>query len=87
MAGCPLLHFLAIEGYLNSCCIITVICMTVVLVVFLLSVIIYIGWWREDLWHEKLTKYNYNQVDKFIINLAIIQSIQTLKRQRREKLT
>ena len=60
------------EGYLNSCCIITVICMTVVLVVFLLSVIIYIGGWREDLWHEKLTKYNYNQVDQQINYLFII---------------
>jgi len=27
----------------------------------MLSMIIYIGWWREDLWHEKLGKYNYAQ--------------------------
>merc|ERR1719471_2433911 len=48
----------ALEGYLNSCCIITVVCMTVALVSFLLGSVIYIGWWREDLWKSQLTKYN-----------------------------
>ena len=56
--------FSALEGYLNSCCIVTVVSMTTVLVVFLLSTVIYIGWWREDLWHEKLIKYNKYQLMK-----------------------
>lgn len=49
-----------LEGYLNSCCIITVVCMTVALVSFLLGSVIYIGWWREDLWKAQLTKPGFH---------------------------
>ena len=49
-----------LEGYLNSCCIITVVCMTVALVSFLLGSVIYIGWWREDLWKSQLTKLGFH---------------------------